>query len=127
MVGSDPLNTTDTSRGRQEVVLEVGAHLGHCTRVLSRLFRSVLALEHSPMVLKQNARRNGDLKNVVHSIVLDDYGTRVGVHQAVAEVLAEGLATLKRYVGRAPPWSYDGVNEINDWEGPGWRAPEKGR
>ena len=49
----------------QEVVLEVGAHLGHCTRVLSRLFRSVVALEHSPHVLKKNAERNDDLNNVV--------------------------------------------------------------
>ena len=48
----------------QEVILEVGAHLGHCTRVLSRLFGTVLALEHSPHVLKQNAMRNADLKNV---------------------------------------------------------------
>jgi protein-L-isoaspartate O-methyltransferase len=46
------------------VILEVGAHLGHCTRVLSRLFQTVLALEHSPHVLKQNALRNADLKNV---------------------------------------------------------------
>ena len=48
----------------EQTVLEVGAHLGHCTRVLSRLFGTVLALEHSPHVLKENARRNADLKNV---------------------------------------------------------------
>lgn len=147
----------------EEVILEVGAHLGHCTRVLSRLFQTVLALEHSPLVLKQNALRNADLKNVVylqfhsvlddwnlfghnkihvvfidaahdyasvksdldralalpyvHSIVLDDYGTRVGVHRALDEALQRGQATLRRYVGRAPPWSYDGITKIGDWEG----------
>jgi hypothetical protein len=53
----------------------------------------------------------------VHSIVLDDYGTRVGVHRAVDEALRGGQATLRRYVGRAPPWSYDGITEIGDWEG----------
>eukprot|EP00913_Durusdinium_trenchii_P002823 g2614.t1 len=135
----------------------------HPRRVLARLFRTVLALEHSPHVLKQNAQRNADLANVVylrfhsvlddwttfastrisavfidaahdyasvrhdldralalpevHSIVLDDYGTRTGVHQAVHEVLQLGQATLKRYVGRAPPWSYDGRTEVLDWEG----------
>ncbi|CAK8995511.1 Hypothetical protein SCF082_LOCUS4392 [Durusdinium trenchii] len=152
------------SNSSEEQVLEVGAHLG----VLARLFRTVLALEHSPHVLKQNAQRNADLANVVylrfhsvlddwttfastrisavfidaahdyasvrhdldralalpevHSIVLDDYGTRTGVHQAVHEVLQLGQATLKRYVGRAPPWSYDGRTEaegrpVLDWEG----------
>ena len=53
----------------------------------------------------------------VHSIVLDDYGTRVGVRRAVDEALRGGQATLRRYVGRAPPWSYDGITEIGDWEG----------
>ena len=60
---------------RNETVLEVGAHLGHCTRVLSRLFGTVLALENSAQVLKSNAARNEDLRNVVylkfHS-VMDD-------------------------------------------------------
>ena len=53
----------------------------------------------------------------VHSIVLDDYGTRVAVHRAVDEALQRGQATLRRYVGRAPPWSYDGITKIGDWEG----------
>eukprot|EP00434_Breviolum_minutum_P035200 symbB.v1.2.031151.t1/scaffold3584.1/size53777/7 len=151
------------SNNSEEVVLEVGAHLGHCTRVLSRLFGHVLALEHSPPVLKQNALRNSDLKNVVylkfhsilddwslfaesrihvvfidaahdyysvrsdldralalphvHSIVLDDYGTRKGVHRAITEAVEQGKARLKRYVGRAPPWTYDGISEFHDWEG----------
>ncbi|CAK0912030.1 unnamed protein product, partial [Prorocentrum cordatum] len=30
-----------------ETVLELGAHVGHCTRVLSRLFGAVIAVEHS--------------------------------------------------------------------------------
>ncbi|CAJ1398117.1 unnamed protein product [Effrenium voratum] len=145
-----------------QVVLEVGAHLGFCTRVLARLFGTVLALENSAPVLRRNARRNADLRNVVylkfhsvmddwttfsqtpihavfidaahdygsvksdleralalpgvHTIVLDDYGTRTGVHQAVSEVVASGGARIKRFVGREPPWSYGDV-QVPDWEG----------
>ena len=53
----------------------------------------------------------------VHSIVLDDYGTRKGVHRAITEAVEQGKARLKRYVGRAPPWTYDGISEFHDWEG----------
>ncbi|CAE7333635.1 unnamed protein product [Symbiodinium natans] len=147
---------------RNETVLEVGAHLGHCTRVLSRLFGTVLALENSAQVLKSNAARNEDLRNVVYlkfhsvmddwglfsntpihavfidaahdygsvrsdlqrtlalphvrTIVLDDYGTTAGVHRAVDEAVAAGLVKVRSFIGRAPPWSYDG-SRISDWEG----------
>ena len=143
-------------------MLEVGAHLGHCTRVLSRLFGTVLALENSLQVLKNNAARNEDLRNVVYmkfhsvmddwalfsqtpihavfidaahdygsvrsdleralalphvrTIVLDDYGTTAGVHRAIDEAVASGLVKIRSFIGRAPPWSYDG-SRISDWEG----------
>ncbi|CAE7774296.1 unnamed protein product, partial [Symbiodinium pilosum] len=150
------------SNSQNETMLEVGAHLGHCTRVLSRLFGTVLALENSVQVLKNNAARNEDLRNIVylkfhsvmddwslfaqtpihavfidaahdygsvrsdlertlalphvHTIVLDDYGTTAGVHRAVDEVVAAGLVKVKSFIGRAPPWSYDG-SIMKDWEG----------
>lgn len=150
------------NNSRNETMLEVGAHLGHCTRVLSRLFGTVLALENSLQVLKNNAARNEDLRNVVYmkfhsvmddwalfsqtpihavfidaahdygsvrsdleralalphvrTIVLDDYGTTAGVHRAIDEAVASGLVKIRSFIGRAPPWSYDG-SRINDWEG----------
>lgn len=52
----------------------------------------------------------------LHKQVLDDYGTRRGVHRAVSEAL-QGQARLLRYVGRSAPWSYDGISTIEDWEG----------
>lgn len=73
-----------SSRG--ETVLELGAHVGHCTRVLSRLFGAVIAVEHSEAVIDTNVQRTADLPNVVHlrfHTVLDDWGMlargRIGV------------------------------------------------
>mmetsp|Transcript_112064 Transcript_112064/g.327776 ORF Transcript_112064/g.327776 Transcript_112064/m.327776 type:complete len:374 (-) Transcript_112064:145-1266(-) len=69
-----------------ETVLELGAHVGHCTRVLARLFGSVLAVEHSEAVLDTNVQRTADLSNIVHlhfHTVLDDWAVfsrgRIGV------------------------------------------------
>jgi len=59
-----------------DTILELGAHVGHCTRVLSRLFGVVVAVEHSEAVLEANVRRTADLGNIVHlhlHTVLDDW------------------------------------------------------
>lgn len=61
---------------RAEAILELGAHLGHCTRVLSHLFGLVVAAEHSEAVLASNAERTKDMANVLHlrfHTVLDDW------------------------------------------------------
>lgn len=145
-----------------ETVLELGSHVGHCTRVLSRLFGAVIAVEHSEAVLEQNVQRTSDLSNIVHlhlhtvlddwglfsrsrisavfvdaahdyhsvrsdieralalplvhTIVLDDYGAEKGVHAAVTDVVAEGLATVRRHFGEAPGWSFSD-RVVNEWEG----------
>jgi len=60
-----------------EKMLELGSHVGHCTRVLSRLFGAVIAVEHSEAVLEQNVKNTADLSNIVHlnfHTVLDDWG-----------------------------------------------------
>jgi hypothetical protein len=62
---------------RGETVLELGSHVGHCTRVLSRLFGAVIAVEHSEAVLEKNVKNTADLSNIVHlnlHTVLDDWG-----------------------------------------------------
>lgn len=149
-------------QSKGETVLELGAHVGHCTRVLSRLFGSVIAAEHSEAVLDTNVQRTADLSNIVHlnfhtvmdswsvfsrsrigvafidaahdyhsvrndieqavaiptvhTLVLDDYGAEKGVHAAVADALADGIVTLRRYVGEAPPWHFSG-RTVQEWEG----------
>eukprot|EP00747_Dinoflagellata_sp_TGD_P201935 gnl/TRDRNA2_/TRDRNA2_75420_c0_seq1.p1 gnl/TRDRNA2_/TRDRNA2_75420_c0~~gnl/TRDRNA2_/TRDRNA2_75420_c0_seq1.p1 ORF type:complete len:343 (-),score=70.82 gnl/TRDRNA2_/TRDRNA2_75420_c0_seq1:95-1123(-) len=69
-----------------ETVLELGAHVGHCTRVLSRLFGAVIAVEHSEAVLEKNVNNTSDLSNIVHlnlHTVLDSWDvfskSRIGV------------------------------------------------
>lgn len=145
-----------------ETVLELGAHVGYCTRVLSRLFGVVLAVEHSLPVLESNKERNADRSNIVylnlhttlddwavfvqnrigvvfidaahdyhsvatdiaralaipsvHTLVLDDYGAEKGVHRAVTEAVAAGHASIRRFVGEAPPWSFSD-REVAEWEG----------
>lgn len=71
---------------KKETVLELGAHVGHCTRVLSHLFGSVIAVEHSEAVLDTNVKNTADLSNIVHlkfHTVLDDWSLfsrgRIGV------------------------------------------------
>lgn len=62
---------------RSDTVLELGSHVGHCTRVLSRLFGAVIAVEHSEAVLEKNIQHTNDLSNIVHlhlHTVLDDWG-----------------------------------------------------
>jgi len=52
----------------------------------------------------------------VHTIILDDYGTRTGVKQAVTDVVASGAARIRRFVGHAPGWSHVG-SVVPEWEG----------
>jgi hypothetical protein len=145
-----------------ETVLELGSHVGHCTRVLSRLFGAVIAVEHSEAVLETNVKRTADLTNIVHlhlhtvlddwavfsrsrisavfidaahdyhsvrsdiertldlpnvhTIVLDDYGAEKGVRNAVNDIVAEGRASLRQYVGEAPGWTFSD-RVVDDWEG----------
>jgi hypothetical protein len=145
-----------------ETMLELGRHVGHCTRVLSRLFGAVIAVEHSEAVLETNVKRTEDLTNIVHlhlhtvlddwavfarsrisavfidaahdyhsvrsdiertldlprvhTIVLDDYGAERGVRDAVNDIVAEGRASVRQYVGEAPGWSFSD-RVVNDWEG----------
>lgn len=148
---------------RRETALELGAHVGHCTRVLAHLFGAVIAVEHSEAVLAQNVQHTKDLGNVVHlrlhttlddwgvfrhtsalavvlvdaahdyesvrsdlaqalalpgvhTVVLDDYGAERGVRKAVDEAVASGAASIQRYVGEPPPWTFAG-RTVEYWEG----------
>jgi len=70
----DLVDIFPSSKG--EKVIELGAHVGHCTRVLAHLFGVVIAVEHSEAVLDTNIHRTADLANVVHlhfHSVLDDW------------------------------------------------------
>lgn len=145
-----------------ETVLELGSHVGHCTRVLSRIFGAVIAVEHSEAVIDKNVQHTSDLNNIVHlnlhtvmddwgvfshskisavfidaahdyhsvrsdiertlalplvhTIVLDDYGAERGVHEAVTAMVAEGYATVRRYIGEAPGWTFSD-RTVDEWEG----------
>eukprot|EP00929_Paragymnodinium_shiwhaense_P114142 TRINITY_DN82476_c0_g1_i1.p1 TRINITY_DN82476_c0_g1~~TRINITY_DN82476_c0_g1_i1.p1 ORF type:complete len:396 (+),score=93.87 TRINITY_DN82476_c0_g1_i1:152-1339(+) len=70
------------------VVVELGAHIGMTTGLLSRHCAQVWAVEHSAAVLKSNMERNAPYRNIVYfemHTVLDDWKTKLPRNRLSAE------------------------------------------